>query len=163
MKFKDIIKKAKEGDFKSITGVTISPYINSQINIGDVIINYQGLNSLEGCPKEIQGDFLCNENLLESLKHLAKKISGEVQISKNYLTSLKGRPKKTKGFNCCMNKLTSLEGSPEEIENGFDCSGNFDFEKIRKEFELYGEMLKNKNNNVINKLKNQIGDYGLCI
>lgn len=69
--------------------------------------------SLMGCPKEVCGDVaLCGLGIT-SLKGSPTKIT-EQTIAENY-----------SDYSCYNNKLTSLEGSPDEISNGgFNCKDN---------------------------------------
>lgn len=110
----------------------------------------KGLNSLEGCPREVNGSFYCRGcDGLTDLKGAPEKIKGEFNcaLCKNLkslegaptyingsficsgcdsLTDLKGAPKEIKWqFYCndCKN-LKSLRGAPEKVGGTFDCSGS---------------------------------------
>ena len=56
------------------------------------------------------------------------KYDGDLNLSKLGITSLKDIPYNiveiTGTFDCSDNKLTTLEGAPEEVGGGFDCSYN---------------------------------------
>ena len=76
------------------------------------------LESLEGCPREVE-EFQCiRTERLKTLEGGPEICKGDYLIQhSNSLESLKGAPKKIGGNfdcqNCC--KLTSLEGGPEEV------------------------------------------------
>ena len=108
-------------------------------------ISNNNLQSLEGCPKEVQkdfdcshnnlislfdapisvGDFDCSNNSISSLSYSPKEIEGFFNCSDNNLTSIEGSPRTIKGyFKCSNNSLTSLKGGPKYILQYFDCSNN---------------------------------------
>lgn len=108
-------------------------------------ISNNNLESLEGCPKEVQkdfdcsnncltslfgaphsvGDFDCSNNSISSLSYSPKEIDGFFNCSNNNLTSIEGSPRSIKGyFKCSNNSLTSLNGGPKYILQYFDCSNN---------------------------------------
>ena len=76
------------------------------------------LESLEGCPREVE-EFQCiRTERLKTLEGGPEICKGDYLIQQsNSLESLKGAPKKIGGnfdcHNCC--KLTTLEGGPEEV------------------------------------------------
>merc|ERR1711879_68887 len=87
-------------------------------------ISNNNLESLEGCPKEVEKDFDCSNNSLRSLFGAPHSI-GDFDCSNNFITNLSYAPKKIKGFfNCSDNNLTSIEGSPRTIKGYFKCSNN---------------------------------------
>ena len=52
-------------------------------------------------------------------------VKGFFDCSYNNLTSLKGSPKEVDGdFDCGSNKLITLEGAPKEVSGSFDCCSN---------------------------------------
>jgi len=108
-------------------------------------ISNNNLDSLEGCPKEIEkdfncsynniaslfgspnsvGDFNCSNNRLKSLSYTPKEVEGYFDCSNNEITSIAGSPRTIKGyFKCSHNKLHSLKGGPKYIYEYFDCSFN---------------------------------------
>ena len=53
------------------------------------------------------------------------KVDGYFDCSYNKLTSLEGAPQEVRGyFNCGLNQLTSLEGAPQEVGKYFVCNNN---------------------------------------
>jgi len=53
------------------------------------------------------------------------KISGNFWCSRNKLTTLEGGPQEVGGhFDCDSNQLTILEGAPQKVGGSFDCSDN---------------------------------------
>ena len=93
---------------------------------GDFTCNNNPLTSLAGSPQEVGGRFICNNTLIENLEGLPQKVgSGIYSLTHNKLTSLKGLPDKAKAVLCRNNRLTSLEGSPREIEFNFQCQSNY--------------------------------------
>lgn len=81
------------------------------------------LESLEGCPREVE-EFQCiRTERLKTLEGGPEICKGDYLIQhSNSLESLKGAPKKIGGNfncnNCC--KLTSLEGGPEEVTYSYE-------------------------------------------
>ncbi len=88
-------------------------------------ISNNKLESLEGCPKEVQKDFDCSNNNITSLFGAPHSV-GDFDCSHNNISSLSYSPKEIDGFfNCSHNNLTSIEGSPRTIKGYFKCSNNF--------------------------------------
>lgn len=98
-------------------------------------MNGQGLTSLKGCPKIIEGDFDCSHNQLTSLEYGPEIVDGYYDCSHNQLTSLdyvaksiglkKSREASGFGFYCNNNQLTSLKGwVMSSIRGDFICRKN---------------------------------------
>ena len=69
-------------------------------------------------------------------------IKGNFDCSKNKLTSLEGCPQEIGGnFNCSKNKFTSLMGAPEAIGGDFDCTGNNLFTLAYSPQEVGGDFI----------------------
>lgn len=75
---------------------------------------------------DVYGDFDCSDNDLEDFNGIKfGVVDGNFNCSKNKLTSLVGSPKQVNGsFICAYNQLTSLEGVPQKIVKIFNCSYN---------------------------------------
>jgi hypothetical protein len=86
---------------------------------------------------------------LESIPLNFNIVNGYFECSYNYLTSLKGCPIRVgDGFYCYINKLTSLQHSPQYVESGnFSCGNNkikslqYCTELIRGNFYCYNNKL----------------------
>ncbi len=85
------------------TKITQLPIKFNRVN-GLFSIKENGLTTLEGCPKYVDGNFIC---------------------SFNKLTSLVGAPQYVGGtFSCNGNSLTTLDGCPKLTRNGYTFTGN---------------------------------------
>ena len=74
----------------------------------------------------VDGDFNCIWQGLSDFKGVRfGKVAGGFVFPKNKLTSLEGAPQEVGGvFRCENNQLITLEGAPREVRENFDCSGN---------------------------------------
>ena len=83
------------------------------------------LNSQTGLV-DVDGDFYCQDQNLTDFKGVRfGEVSGFFDCCRNFLTSLDGAPQKVgEGFFCSSNKLTSLEGAPREVGGDFICHSN---------------------------------------
>ena len=104
--------------------------------IGDIDCSGEGLTTLDGTPKEINGNFDCNSNKLTTLKKGPEKVSGS--------------------YNCNNNNLTNLEGISKEIGSYFSCTKNkkkFSKDTIKKMSKIKGtiinEQIEGINNDII--------------
>ena len=95
-----------------LTGLVNCPQIVGK----DFRCNNNNLTSLENGPKEVGEYYDCSFNKLVSLKGAPKVIPYIFSCGFNELTNLKGGPQKVRDFYLMGNKLTSLDGIPEEIE-----------------------------------------------
>ena len=87
---------------------------------------YQNIKD-KGDHYEILGDVMIVNNKLNNLPKLDKPliVFGDFICSSNKLTSLEGAPQDVGGtFDCSGNKLTSLEGAPEQVGENFICYSN---------------------------------------
>jgi hypothetical protein len=75
---------------------------------------------------DVYGDFHCARQGLTDLKGIRfGKIEGCFDCSNNRLTSLEGAPQEVGvGFDCSRNLLKSLEGAPKKVGTSFLCYGN---------------------------------------
>jgi hypothetical protein len=75
---------------------------------------------------DVDGNFNCNEQGLTDLKGVRfGEVSEDFDCEDNRLTSLDGAPQEVKGsFNCNSNQLTSLEGAPQAVNGRFSCRDN---------------------------------------
>lgn len=89
---------------------------------GDLICSKNNMDTLENCPRFLDGSFYCNHNNLTSLAggpqvSLNKGII-DYKCTYNKLTNLIGAPIEIKGvFHCAYNELTTLEGCPEKMDS----------------------------------------------
>ena len=83
------------------------------------------LNSSTGLV-DVKGDFDCSYKKLEDFKGVKfGKVTGDFEFGNNKLTSLEGAPQEVGGyFYCSANNLTSLAGAPQEVGEGFYCEDN---------------------------------------
>ena len=73
---------------------------------------------------DVNGDVSLWNKELKKLPIEFNKVNG-FSCSNNQLTSLEGSPKEVNGyFSCSYNELTSLEGSPKEVNGEFWCNIN---------------------------------------
>ena len=92
--------------------------ICEKYNIKNYTINDDGTIDVNGNVN------LCNIKLTE-IPLTFNKVSGDFDCGVNKLTSLKGSPRWIGGgFYCDQNKLTSLEFSPDYVGGSFWCSNN---------------------------------------
>jgi hypothetical protein len=75
---------------------------------------------------DVDGDFDCSGKDIKDFMGIKfGKISGSFLCGNNKLTSLEGAPQEVGGyFECYSNQLTSLEGAPQKIGGYFLCSNN---------------------------------------
>ena len=75
---------------------------------------------------DIEGDFDCAKKKLKDFQGVRfGVVTGGFYCSYNKLTSLEGAPQEVGGdFNCSDNKLPSLEGAPKKVDGDFYCSYN---------------------------------------
>ena len=74
---------------------------------------------------DVDGDVYLYEKGLTELPLTFNKVSGNFNCSINQLTRLKGSPRWVGGwFSCSHNDLTSLEFSPDYVADDFSCRGN---------------------------------------
>jgi hypothetical protein len=75
---------------------------------------------------DVNGDFDCPKQELEDFKGIEfGRVSGGFDCWANKLTSLEGAPQEVGGnFYCSNNNLTSLEGAPQKVGGDFSCSNN---------------------------------------
>ena len=97
--------------------------------IENYTINSDGTLDVMGNVDLASREALYSDKFFESgLKKLPLKfnyVSGNFDCHVNKLTSLEGSPKEVGGnFNCCYNQLITLEGAPKEVGGFFDCSFN---------------------------------------
>ncbi len=142
------IKETKYGDLSS-----------KKIHNRNIELEFSGLTSLKGLPKEISGSLYIRSNLLTTLKFCSDRVLGNIDCSGNQLKTLKGSPKIIyKSFDCSENKLTSLKYSPEKVEEDFDCECN-NIETLEYCPKKIGAFLKCKNNPKLKNIKEQIIKY----
>ncbi len=75
---------------------------------------------------DVEGDFDCSLCGIPNFKDVKfGKVSGEFDCSSNKLTSLEGAPQEVGGgFDCNYTYLTSLKGAPQKVGGNFFCSYN---------------------------------------
>ena len=75
---------------------------------------------------DVDGDFYCSVSGLQNLMGVRfGRVSGNFNCSSNKLTSMEGAPQEVgKYFGCVFNQLTSLEGAPQKVGRSFYCDGN---------------------------------------
>jgi len=73
-----------------------------------------------------------------------KRVGGSFDCGDNKLTSLQGAPQEVgEDFSCSYNKLTSLEGAPQEVGGDFHCSDNavqFTEDDVREVCKVKGKI-----------------------
>lgn len=107
-------------NLKDLTGFNCDIF-DGQIRI---LVNFNDLDSLEGCPDRVY-DFTCSNCNLKTLKGSPKIVEANFCCSENQLTTLEGAPEIVKGdFFCCYNNLVSLAGGPRIVVQNYDCSEN---------------------------------------
>ena len=86
---------------------------------------------LSNCIKNSDGTYSSDGDVnlsnlgLTKLPVKFKYVKGNFYCSHNKLTSLEGAPQEVGGgFVCSYNQLTSLEGAPQKVGGYFVCSGN---------------------------------------
>jgi hypothetical protein len=108
------------------------------------ILENNDLTTLEGCPIEVGNGFACRDNLITSLEGcptITNKSS--FNIYSNKLTSLVGSPKEVEQMYCDNNLLTNLKGSPEIVNDTFNCSNNditsleFGPKSVKSDYSIY--------------------------
>jgi len=75
---------------------------------------------------DVKGDFRCSGQDLVDFKGVRfGVVTGNFYCHNNRITSLEGAPQEVgKGFSCGNNSLTSLEGAPQKVGKVFSCSNN---------------------------------------
>jgi len=97
---------------------------------GNIYLGYNLIESLEGCPEEIEGGFIVDNNNLKNLIGGPEKVGAEYSCSSQKGLgdtgfSLEGCAKVIKGkFICTRNGLETLAGGPEKVGNGIDIAHN---------------------------------------
>jgi len=111
---------------------------NQFLNESEGILTQEQKDWLDECTKgswrvnpstglvDVDGDFFCSRSGLQNLMGVRfGRVGGHFDCSRNKLTSLEGAPQEVgKSFWCNDNQLTSLEGAPQKVERDFYCSGN---------------------------------------
>lgn len=93
--------------------------------IGTLDVDFNALESLEGCTRTVAGSFFCCNNWLKTLKGGPATVTVDYFCRNNRLTSLEGCPQRVGRTFCCnANYLTSLEGGPAEVVNVLSCARN---------------------------------------
>lgn len=101
------------------------------------------LETLEGCPKIVNGSFSCICNHIPSLEGSPRFVGRSYFCGGNLLTSLVGSPRFVGGhFRCDDNKLTSLKGAPKQVDGIFDCRQNLFKEEPDYSFIKVGQGVK---------------------
>jgi hypothetical protein len=75
---------------------------------------------------DVNGSFYCDDQNLTDFKGVGfGVVTRDFDCTGNKLTSLEGAPQEVgMNFYCFGNELTSLEGAPQKVGRGFYCSGN---------------------------------------
>ena len=75
---------------------------------------------------DVRGDFNYYNEGAETLRDIKfGKVSGDFDCSGNKLTTLEGAPQEVGwSFDCRENNLISLEGAPQKVDGSFDCDSN---------------------------------------
>jgi len=85
---------------------------------------YNNLTSLKFAPEEVEDGFCCANNALQTLQYIPK-VGQWIDCSCNILTSLSGvQDYINSDFYCYNNKLTSLKGGPKAVRKKFSCDKN---------------------------------------
>ena len=86
-------------------------YLNRYYQSGNLYINDQSLQSLDGCPQHITGNFTCRHNMLSSLIGGPQRVDGTYDCSENLISDLIGCASHIAGrLICTSENLTSLVG-----------------------------------------------------
>lgn len=72
----------------------------------------------------VTSEFNCANNDLTDLINSPDTVGGWFDCRVNKLKSLNGSPKEVESFYCNYNQLTNLVGGPEIVKSSFDCSNN---------------------------------------
>lgn len=92
--------------------------------LGGFDCSRKGLESLEGCPKVINGRFNCNRNHLTSLKFGPDRVGGYFSCGNNQITSTEHAPKiLSEGASFGSNLLTSLKDIHKHIQESYGFFG----------------------------------------
>lgn len=138
MKLYEIFKEPKT--VAELSGISQSqdPFL------GDFRIENTGIESLEGCPKEVTGTvWLRNNKKLTSLKGGPKIVGSDYIANNNNLTSLEGSPEKVNAdFMVHYNNIKSLEGCPKYVKADFWAHHNSltNLHNIHKQIKHIGGM-----------------------
>lgn len=89
-------------------------------------VNNVSLETLEGCPRRINGDFGWSHTKITSLKGAPDYVQGGFYVDHNKeLATLEGAPEEVgRIFNCRSCNLSSLKGAPKIVGGKFVCYGN---------------------------------------
>ena len=103
--------------------------INSDNSVdvdGDVYLWYKKLKSIPLNFNIVNGYFACSDNNLTSLKGCPVRVGNEFYCYNNQLTSLQYSPQYMENgdFSCRMNKIESLQYCTELIRGNFWCYNN---------------------------------------
>lgn len=122
--------------------------IDCAYNYGHTIFK---IDSLEGCPKKIDGSFNCEKNEITSLEDGPNEVKGSYNCNGNKITSLKGAPKIVYAtFDCGNNKLKTLEYAPLEV-----IKTTTDYNLTYSSFRCYDNQLESLE--FISKVDDEIG------
>jgi hypothetical protein len=97
--------------------------LTSQIYKGNIHIEKQKLDSLEGAPSKVEGHFNAMSNKLKSLKYAPTIVQGDFDVDNNLFKDLQGAPKEIHGYFSCSDNpnLESFKGLPNEVGRFFSC------------------------------------------
>jgi len=99
--------------------------VQFRIVYGDFLCWGNGLETLNGSPREVGGGFYCGGNKLSTLEGGPLEVGGGFYCGGNKLKSLKGSPSDIGGdFDCRDTGLKSLEYGPKEVCGSLYCIGN---------------------------------------
>jgi hypothetical protein len=139
---KDVIDKFKSYDINSFSSSpkeTLNYVVDGTFEIDGNIVNIKGNVNLKFNPKNYK-KIINNYRL--------KYISGNFDCSGNKLTTLEGAPEEVGGdFDCSHNNLASLEDAPKKVGGEFNCLGNSLTslkgapEKVGGDFDCFGNNL----------------------
>jgi hypothetical protein len=107
---------------------------DGSISVNGTVNFYEVMHGIPYFPvkfKEINGDFLADRNALKSLVFSPEKVTGKYNISSNRITSLEGAPQEVGTFVCNFNKLTSLEGLPIVTTGEVSINKNSDLKSLK--------------------------------
>ncbi len=127
----------------------------NKVNGDFVISNNYHLRSLVNCPIEVTGVFDCSHCLMESIHDCPTKSVGHFNCRLNKLKSLVGSPKSNGYFICSNNNLKSFVGIQNEVYGLLDCKNN-----NLKTFEGFPELVVSLN--IINNFVDEIYCMNPC-
>ena len=113
---------------------------------------------------DVNGDVVLYNRGLVELPLTFNKVYGDFDCSINNLTTLKGSPKWVGDyFYCVNNKLTSLEFSPDYVGGYFNCGSNYLTDLVGSPKEVGGFNCSNNENLItIKGCSEKIGDKFYC-